>query len=281
MSYYLAILIILQAHASNLAAAHRLFEKNQSLINIAVGGKHYYIVPEEEMATAHMLLNAQPPTFAGNSGGYSVRSIYIPQHGCSGVLYRVNEHVYISDSINSGNTFVIKISKIFSLLINEETYCMFVSGFKYVQSDTHLSSGNPIVKETAETVTIKGQDIMRKVMIYPMANENDTSNFIVIDYERPIFPLLLQDILVPQYPQVGDMVAVNGENDETWLAHVQHINQSSKYCQVHFYIPDRHNDKLYRKEHHRLEKVYWSSILRLIPGTWLDDYQYLIHNSIC
>ena len=151
----------MQPHASNLAAAHKLSEENQSLRNIAVGGKHFYIVPEEEMATAYRLLNVQPPTFEGNSGGYSVRSMYIPQHGCSGVLYRVNEHVHISDS-NSGNTFVFKISKIFSLLISEETYSMFVSGFKYAQSDTHLNSGNPIVKETTEVVTIKGQDIMRK-----------------------------------------------------------------------------------------------------------------------
>ena len=76
------------------------------------------------------------------------------------------------------------------------------------------------------------------------------------------------------------MVAVSGENEETWLAHVQHTNPSSKYCQVHFYVPDRENDKLYQKEYHRLEKVDWNSILRLIPGTWLGEYRYLLDNSI-
>ena len=155
-----------------------------------------------------------------------------------------------------------------------KAYHVFVSGFKCVKLDVHLQSGNPIVRETV------GIDIMRKVMLYPMANEEDTSSFIVIDHERPMFPLSPQDVFVPQYPERGDMVAVNGENEETWLAHVQRTNPSSKLCQVYFYVPDRENNKLYRKESHRLEKVYWNSILRSIPGTWLGECQYLLHNSI-
>ena len=160
------------------------------------------------MATAYRLLNKQPPEFVGNTGGYSVRSVYIPQHGYSGVLYRTNEHVYINDVSTSGGNTVIKISKIFSLFINEEAYHVFVSGFECVKLDMHLQSGNPIVRETVRIVTVEGEDIMRKVMLYPMINdlEEDTNSFIVIDYERPTFPLSPQDVLVPQYP-----------NQVTWL----------------------------------------------------------------
>ena len=234
------------------------------------------------MATAYRLLNKQPPEFVGNTGGYSVRSVYIPQHGYSGVLYRTNEHVYINDVSTSGGNTVIKISKVFSLFINEEAYHVFVSGFECVKLDMHLQSGNPIVRETVRIVTVEGQDIMRKVMLYPMINdlEENTSSFIVIDNERPTFPLSPQDVLVPQYPEPGDMVAVNGENEKTWLAHVQRTNPSSNCCQVLFYVPDRENNKLYRRESHRLEKVNWNSILRPIPGTWQGECQYLLHNSI-
>ena len=84
-------------------------EANPGLTEIAVGGKHYYAVPEDELATAYRLLNEQPPAFVGNTEGYSVRSLFIPQHGCNGILYRANEHVYINDS-SSGDTIVIKIS---------------------------------------------------------------------------------------------------------------------------------------------------------------------------
>ena len=213
---------------------HTNCQKQTEASEIADGGKHYYAVPIDEMATAYRLLNEQPPEFVGNTRGYSVHSVYIPQHGYSGVLYRTNEHVYVNDG--SGGNTVIKISKIFSLLINEEAYHVFVSGFKYVKLDEHLQSGNPILRETVSIVTVKGQDIMKKVMLYPMANEfgEDTSSFIVIDYERPTFPLSSQDVLVPQYPEPGDMVAVNDKNEETRLAHVQRTNSSSKWCQVYF-----------------------------------------------
>ena len=62
----------MQAYASSLAAAHKLLEANHGLREIAVGGKHYYAVPEDEMVTAYRLLNEQPPSFVGNTGGYFV-----------------------------------------------------------------------------------------------------------------------------------------------------------------------------------------------------------------
>ena len=117
---------------------------------------------------------------------------------------------------------------------------------------------------------------MRKVMLYP---NDDNTSFIVMDYEKPVFPLSSQDILVPQHPEQGDIVAVNGENGETWLVHVQRADASSKWCQVYFYVPDTGNNKLYRKECHRLERVDWSSTLYLVPGSWLGECQYLLFNA--
>lgn len=221
---------------------------------------------------------SSPHHCEGNTGGFSVRSLFIPQHNYNGVLYRTNEHVLVNYDCEPT---VLRITKIFSFKVDEayhEAYHIFVSGLKYCQVDIHSRSGNIKVKESEISVTIKGQDILRKLMLYP---EEITDSFIVIDYERPSLPLCIQDILVPQYPESNDMVSVSGENEETWLAHVQSTNTSSRWCQVYFYVPDKDNTRLYRKEYHRLERVHWSSILGVVPGQWKNDHEFTIYNPIC
>ena len=244
---------------------------------ISVGGKHYYLVEQEELVRAYQLLNEDadefPTAIERNTGGFTVRSLLIPQHSYNGVLYRTGEHILAN---HYGDPKVLKIGKIFSLNI-DSIYYVFVNGIKYLHEDIHSQSGNPIVKESETVVTIKGQDILRKVMLYPY---EITNHFIVIDYERPSFLLSVQDILVPQFPEPSDMVSVSGENGETWLAHVQTTNPSSKWCQVYFYVPDEDNPKLYKKEHHRLERVHWNSILCLVQGQWQNDSHYLLYDSI-
>lgn len=235
------------------------------------------MVEQEELVNVHQLLsedpNRLPTVIEENTGGFTVRSLLIPQHSYNGVLYRTGEHILAN---HYSEPKVLKITKIFSLNI-DGIYYIFVSGLKYSQEDIHSQSGNPIVKESETVVTIKGQDILRKLMLYP---EEITRSFIVIDYERPDFPLSSQDILVPQFPEPGDMVSVSGENGETWLAHVQTTNPTSKWCQVHFYMPDEDNSEVYHKEHHRLEKVHWSSILTLARGQWQNHSHYLLCDSI-
>ena len=254
-------------------------KRSPCIKGVSVGGKHYYLVEQEELVNAYRVLNENPdrfPTpFEGNTStaGFSVRSLFIPQHSYNGVLYRTNEHIFAN---HYGESIVLKITKIFSLNIHE-VYHIFVSGLKYSQEDLHSQSGNPIVKETATLVTLKGQDILRKVMLYP---DKATSNFIVIDYERSDFPLSPQDILVPQFPKPNDMVSVSGEDGEIWLAHVQSTNPSSKWCQIYFYVQDKDNSKLYQKERHRLERVHWNCIINLVPGQWQNDCQYLLEDSI-
>ena len=52
------------------------------------------------------------------------------------------------------------------------------------------------------------KDITRKVMLYPYRS----GLFAVIDPCRTVMPLPC--ILVPVYPQIGDMVLVKGDDDE-------------------------------------------------------------------
>ena len=47
--------------------------------------------------------------------------------------------------------------------------------------------------------------------------------FIVIDYNRSKLPIE-DSVTVPFFPQPGDMVEIQGENDEIWLGHIQRVN---------------------------------------------------------
>ena len=129
-------------------------------------------------------------TLKKKTGGYSVRSLYIPHHNYNSTLYRTNEYVFTRS--NSEAT-VLQITKIFILQIIE-VFHAFITGTKFSVVELHLPSGNSFVKQTDECVACKGQDIMRKIMLY--SNEDQPDCFIVVDYERPQLPLSPRDIIV-------------------------------------------------------------------------------------
>ena len=55
--------------------------------------------------------------------------------------------------------------------------------------------------------------------------------FILIDYNRPHIPLTAY-VIVPVHPKKGDMVKVNGTDNEVWLAHVQTMDERLKTCRA-------------------------------------------------
>jgi len=73
-------------------------------------------------------------------------------------------------------------------------------------------------------------------MLYP--NSAETPTFVVIDHLRPTPPVCLSDVIVPVYPEAGDMLNIRGEADEIWFAHVLSSDERVKTCKVHFYVED-------------------------------------------
>ena len=59
-------------------------------------------------------------------------------------------------------------------------------------------------------------------MLYPYR----PGQFAVIDYVRTAMPL--PHILVPVYPQIGDMVLVKGDDDELWRAEIRAVDHRLK-----------------------------------------------------
>ena len=273
---FVKCLNILQAYASTLLEATKMTKSSQVPAGkeILVGGKHFNTLTEEDTTLVLRLLQVDDFTISNilqtAYASVFVRSVFLPHHSFRGTLYRVGEHCLAK---NGDQQFVLRIDKIFSLRVPPQNiYYTFIKGFQLVNSGVDEYSDNVIVHKDA-TVTeplVLAKDIIRKVMLYP---HSEPRKFIVIEYQRPEVNLICSEVLIPQYPEVGDMVLINGEDDNVWLAHVCSVNRATKTCQVFFYIPHRSDSsgKMYIKERHRLETIHWQSILEIQAGTWLAD----------
>ena len=85
--------------------------------------------------------------------------------------------------------------------------------------------------------------------VYPDQDNIDfTACFVVIDYNRPNLPISADDIVVPIYLNVGDMLKVAGDDNEVWFSHVVSVDNASKTCRVKFYVSDDTDPMKYRAE---------------------------------
>jgi len=140
--------------------------------------------------------------------GYLHIAFFFPKHGYSGILYGIGEHCLVN---HAREDTVIEISKIFAIEFSTCT-AMYVKGtiFSLVtegdQISLHSYSLNHIVQQTSNQLVALAAQVVRKVMLYP-----HDKNFLLIDYTRTHIPVSPSEVLVPFYPQVGDMVSVSGE----------------------------------------------------------------------
>ena len=196
------------------------------------------------------------------------------QHGINGVLYRTGEHVLIT--VSETTQQVICVSDFFAAYINGE-YQSFVKGTLYdVTDDVHIHSGSLIVVPTSQYAIFQASKILRKVILYPEPeNITNPTSYIVIDFCRPRVPVEIEEVIIPVYPAVGDMVKVNGDDGSTWIAHVVAVNEHAQTCQVNFYVnASSASEDVYVREstgHRAREVVHWSSLLDIASGYWEDN----------
>ena len=111
-------------------------------------------------------------------------------------------------------------------------------------------------------------------MLYPVLEQqpDEEQHYITIDYQRAAIPLTPTDVIIPHFPETGDMVVVSGEGNELWLAHIQSVDVRNHTCQVNFYIEDGSSAARYKKESSKLEKLHWESIVSSVNGKWSGSY---------
>ena len=134
---------------------------------------------------------------------------------CRGILYRLREHILVS--LNEEER-VIKITDLFSVPSIDNHYHTFVKGNIHTplnDRSIRSHSGNYFVEYTSQEVITKASKILRKIMLYPDPDNIDSPTcFVVLDYNRPKLPITADDIVVPIYPKVGDMLKVAGDDDD-------------------------------------------------------------------
>lgn len=205
-------------------------------------------------------------------GASSYRSLLFLNHGSSGMLYRVGENVTAHGIC--GEQLLLNITNFLSISQGSEHYS-FVRGTVYEITDELVRSygSRKIVRSTTNTLTLLASAILRKVMLYPVELSGPVLHYSVIDFLKPLseFPIALEDVIVPVYPAVGDMVQICGESDEVWYGHILSVEERTKLCQVHFYIEDESHLGRYRRETRgraARKSISWSSIIQRINGIW-------------
>ena len=105
-------------------------------------------------------------------------------------------------------------------------------------------------------------------MLYPYRS----GLFAVIDPGRTVMPL--PRILVPIYPQIGDMVLVKGDDDERQRAHVGAVDHRSKSARGYFFVKHRNwnaNQQWVRESQARaMDTIQFKSIVAQWKGSGMD-----------
>ena len=127
-----------------------------------------------------------------------------------------------------------------------------------------------------EATFFLSENILRKVLLYDFGNDLLT----VVDYMHPWNQALYVPI-VPVYPEMGDMLLVQGEGaSDVWYGHVQDIDFRNKSVDVYFFIESHRCPNVFvRESRHRGARntVSWRSVIGVAdghwsgPGMWTED----------
>jgi len=194
----------------------------------------------------------------------------------SGIVFSSNDNCIIQAPGNEINEHVMYIDK-FLLVKCQGKEEIVVEGilrpFKQDDNgeiDVICWNGFPILTHNhdEEKVFVSVKNVTRKAIIY---QRDDASTSIVIDYMRKIRKSP-NEIVVPVYPEKGDMLLIRGENQEDiWHARVLSVDWQSRAVDVFFYVESKHKSNCFiRETYTRFSKntVSLDAVIGLATGCW-------------
>ncbi|XP_044180413.1 uncharacterized protein LOC114950378 [Acropora millepora] len=206
---------------------------------------------------------------------FSTKRCFKQDTGFDGTAFACGECVI---ALINGQETVIQLQEFLSVR-SEIGFCsLFCKGICYPiqirdngEADRSFWSGFVKVKyqPLANSIVVLVEDICRKVILYP----SDHNLLTVVDYMRH-FKLLPYPLIVPVYPEVGDMILIQGEsNEDIWHGHIQSIDFINKTVDVYFYIPSLRfpNGNVYVREirgRGARNTVAWGSMISIAEGRW-------------
>ena len=197
--------------------------------------------------------------------------------GCDGTVFSVEDNVIIE--VN-GQEVVVKLHSFLSVYRCGNQHDLLGKGVYFEpqlldtgQKETNFWSGFHKVKSqpVRNQIFFKVESICRKVILYP----TDNNSLIVVDYMRDA-RYLSSVITVPVYPQVGDMLLIQGQlNNEIWYGHAQDVDYLTKTVDVFFYIESprltHSNQHVFVREtpgRRARNTVQWESLIGVAEGQW-------------
>lgn len=197
------------------------------------------------------------------------RSTWVERANASacGTVYRTGDDAEVSQG---GNMSIVKILKFYLVVVNQE-YIPIVTGDSFrIASDARGNIlrhplSDTIVIEPFETCTcFQVQDLNRKVMLYPF----QPRKFAVVDPMRSKIPI--PHVLVLVFPQVGNMVSVQGGGEELWRAKVQATDHVHKRVRGYFFVKHHqwNENQLWKRESmgHAMDTIHFKSIASIVEG---------------
>lgn len=213
------------------------------------------------------------------------KSLLKPQQGISGqgLLYRRGEHIFV-DMENVAS--VVLVERFLCLQIEGEHH-KFLEGQLLpckLDDDSNpvefTSSGFPILCKDScpQKIILPATSILRKALVFP--NPFDDLEMVVVDFMRKDVPVSEFDVVVPFYPEEGDMIFINGTDPEPWVGKVLTVDTNHQIAKVLYYNKDGEREDgsvrvgLYSPErdpHLACDKISWNTILYLASGEWNED----------
>ena len=107
-------------------------------------------------------------------------------------------------------------------------------------------------------------------MLYPF----QPGKFALVDPMRPGVPI--PQVVVPVFPQVGDMVSVQGDDDELWRAEVRAVDHVHKTVRGYFFVKHHqwNENQLWKRESvgPTMDTIHFKSIISIVEGQWQGPY---------
>lgn len=89
------------------------------------------------------------------------------------------------------------------------------------------------------------------------------------------FNVPLPKVIIPVYPEAGDLLCVTGEDDdEPWRALVTEVNYNTSTVAGFFYVKHPHCDEnglWVREKLQRKETIHLNGLLCIVDGEWMGS----------
>ena len=168
-----------------------------------------------------------------------------------------------------GQECVVVIRRFFLVTFVERSINIVeVDKYKKIAIKTVIDTA--IVQPSGSHVCLPVSTLKRKVLLMPeLESAMDPHHHLVIDYLRR-FPLRRStDVIVPYFPQVNDMVLIQGSDPQPWKGRVLDFDSVQRILSVVFYVEHASEHGTFVRESRHVDRAHVNSVVGIAEGSWI------------